>query len=170
MMVTAAMDALPPPAGFVRLAASLRLHNDPDRVAALLRDGRVPWALARVVGPDGSELRRFAVDLRLRVGGEKVAFSTFGKAAFLDLGAPRRTAHGWEAEISWLASTAAPLFPVFSGWLTIGREELRIDGLYAPPGGVVGRVADRMLLHVAANATARWVLDEIDRFARGAAV
>lgn len=168
-MVTAAMDARPPPAGFVRLAASLHLHNDPDRLAALLREGRTPWTLGRVPSPDGGGLRRFAIDLRLRVGGEKVALTTFGKAAFLDLGRPRRTATGWEAEISWLASTAAPLFPVFSGWLTIGREELRIDGLYAPPGGVVGRVADRMLLHVAANATARWVLDEIDRFARGAA-
>ena len=168
-MVTAAMDARPPPEGFVRLAASLRLHNDPDRVAMLLRDVRAPWALGRVASPDASELRRFAIDLRLRLGGDKVALTTFGKAAFLDLGVPRRTANGWEAEISWLASTAAPLFPVFSGWLTIGREELRIDGLYAPPGGVVGRVADRMLLHVAANATARWVLEEIDRFAREAA-
>lgn len=168
-MVTAAMDARPPPEGFVRLAASLRLHHDPDRVAELLRDGRTPWTLLRVASSDGGEPRRFAVDLRLRLGGEKVALTTFGKAAFLDLGVPRRTATGWDAEISWLAATAAPLFPVFSGWLTIGREELRIDGLYAPPGGVVGRVADRMLLHVAANATARWVLEEIDRFAREAA-
>jgi hypothetical protein len=39
--------------------------------------------------------------------------------------------------------------------LTVGRDELRIDGLYAPPGGMLGRVADRVLLHVAANATAR---------------
>ena len=168
-MVTAAMDARPPPEGLVRLAASLRVHNDPDRVAALIRDGATPWALGRVASPDGSELRRFAIDLRLRLGGDKAALTTFGKAAFLDLGVPRRTATGWEAEISWLASTAAPLFPVFSGWLTIGREELRIDGLYAPPGGAVGRVADRMLLHVAATATARWVLEEIDRFGRDAA-
>jgi hypothetical protein len=42
---------------------------------------------------------------------------------------------------------------------------MRIEGLYAPPGGVVGRVADRMLLHVAANGTARWLLREIDRAA-----
>ena len=165
-MVTAAMDARPPPAGFVRLAATLRLHTDPGRLAALLNQGRTPWTLTRVASPDGSALRRFAMDLRLRVGGEKAALTTIGKAAFLDLGLPRRTATGWEAEISWLASSAAPLFPVFSGWLTIGREELRIDGLYAPPGGVVGRVADRLLLHVAANATARWVLEEINRFAR----
>jgi hypothetical protein len=56
-----------------------------------------------------------------------------------------------------------------SHWLTISDENLRIDGVYAPPGGVVGRVADRMLLHIAANGTARWLLAEIDSAALGAA-
>ena len=32
----AAAEILPVPEGFVPLAASLRLHSDPDRVAALL--------------------------------------------------------------------------------------------------------------------------------------
>ena len=93
--------------------------------------------------------------------------TTLRKAAYLDLGRTRRTATGWQAEIGWRASTAAPLFPVFSGWLSIGPDEMRIDGLYAPPGGALGRAADRVLLHVAANATARWVLGEIDRAAAG---
>ncbi|HJP71584.1 MAG TPA: hypothetical protein VJ975_07675 [Candidatus Limnocylindria bacterium] len=153
------------PEGFVRLVASVRLRSDPDRVAAALADG-VPWADERVGHPESGEIRRYEVDLRLRVGGESAALTTFSKAAYVDLGRPRRTPRGWEVEIGWRASSAAPLFPVFSGWLTIGPDELRIDGLYAPPGGVVGRVADRMLLHVAANATARWLLDEIDRAAR----
>jgi hypothetical protein len=68
-------------------------------------------------------------------------------------------------EIGWRASRAAPLFPVFSGWLSIRPGELHLEGVYAPPGGVLGRVADRMLLHVAANGTARWLLGEIDRAA-----
>jgi hypothetical protein len=152
------------PEGFVRLVASVRLRSDPDRVAAVLDEGG-PWATERVDHPESGELRRFEVDLRLRVGGESAALTTFSKAAYLDLGRPRRTPTGWEVEIGWRASSAAPLFPVFSGWLTNGPAELRIDGLYAPTGGVVGRVADRMLLHVAANATARWLLDEIDRAA-----
>lgn len=168
-MSVAAMDVKPVPEGFVRLVASARLHNDPDRVADLLREGGTPWAEGLLERSGAPELRRFAVDLRLRVGGESAALSTFRKAAYVDLAAPRRTANGWEAEISWRASGAAPLFPVFSGWLTIGPEDLRIEGLYAPPGGVVGRVADRLLLHVAANATAGWVLGEIDRAALEAA-
>jgi hypothetical protein len=157
------------PEGFVRLVASRRLSSHPDRVAALLGEGGSPWADGRVAYPEGNDLRRFAVDLRLRVGGETAALTSPGKSAYVDLGWPRHTAGGWQVEISWLASTAAPLFPVFSGWLTIGPEELRIDGLYAPPGGTVGLIADRILFHAAANATARWVLGEIDRAALGAA-
>ena len=164
-MVIAAMDARPVPDGFVRLVASMRLRSDPDRVAAMLDDGGMPWAEGSVVHPESPELQRFVVDLRLRIGGDTAALTTVSKAAYLDLGQSRRTAAGWQAEIAWRASTAAPLFPVFSGWLTIGTDELRIDGLYAPPGGTLGRMADRVLLHAAANATARWVLGEIDRAA-----
>jgi hypothetical protein len=156
------MDAGFVPDGIVRLVASTRLHSHPDHVAALLEEPDVSWPGGRIPHPESPDLRRFAVDLRLRVGVEAAAVTTFRKAAFLDLGWPRRTATGWTAEIGWRASSAAPLFPVFSGRLTIEPDALRIDGLYAPPGGVVGRVADRVLLHVAANATARWLLTEID--------
>ena len=168
-MVVAAMDARPVPDGFVRLSASMRLTSDPDHVASLLDDGVTPWAQGRVAHPESPELRRFVVDLRLRIGGETTSLTTISKAAYLDLGRSRRTATGRQAEIGWRASTAAPLFSVFAGWLTIGPDVLSIDGLYAPPGGTLGRVADRVLLHMAANATARWVLGEIDRAALGAA-
>ncbi len=107
-------------------------------------------------------------DLRLRVGGESMGITTFRKAAYVDVGIPERSGDGWVAEIGWQASTAAPLFPVFSGVLAIRPGELHIRGVYAPPGGVVGRVADRVLLHIAANGTARWLLAELDRTARDA--
>lgn len=167
-MVSMATDARPMPDGFVRLAASMPLHNDAERVAALLDSGAL-WADRLVTPATATGLRRYAVDLRLRAGRDGPGLTTFSKAAYVDLGTTRRTATGWEAEIGWQASTAAPLFPVFSGWLIITDENLRVDGVYAPPGGVVGRVADRMLLHVAANGTARWLLGEIDRAALGAA-
>ena len=95
--------------------------------------------------------------------------TTFRKAAYLDLGTPVRTDDGWELDISWRAATGAPLFPVFAGKLVVQAGTMRIEGIYAPPGGVIGRVADRVLLHVAANATARWLLAEIDRAAVGEA-
>ena len=167
-MVSMAADARPMPDGFVRLAASMPLHNDGERVAAIL-DGGELWADRLVTPSSLTGLRRYAVDLRLRVGRDGPGLTTFSKAAYVDLGTTHRTRAGWEVEIGWQASTAAPLFPVFSGRLIVSDEDLRVDGVYAPPGGVVGRVADRVLLHIAANGTARWLLGEIDRAALGAA-
>jgi hypothetical protein len=151
--------------GYVRLAASVPLHGDPRRVVGLLAARSLDWLGDPAGTAEPGGLRRTAVDLRVLIGGEGRSMETFRKAAYVDLGLPRSIGREWEAEIAWRASTAAPLFPVFAGWLTIGTNQLRVDGLYAPPGGIVGRVADRMLLHVAANGTARWLLAEIDRAA-----
>jgi hypothetical protein len=154
---------------FVGLVASARLHADPDRVAELLASGRLAWLEAHSAGPVTDGLRRYSADLRLRIDVGPAGVTTFRKAAFVDLGSPSRVSGGWEMEISWRAASAAPLFPVFAGRLVIEPAELRIEGLYAPPGGRIGRVADRALLHLAARATARWLLAEIDRAALGAA-
>jgi hypothetical protein len=147
--------------GFVRLAASLPLRVSLETLAETLRSGPASWE--ERPGPEG--VRRYAVDLRLRVGSDSAALTTFRKAAYVDLGEVRSSDDGFAVEIGWQAATAAPLFPVFSGELRIGREELALSGLYAPPGGVVGRIADRTLLHVAASGTARWLLDELNRAA-----
>ena len=146
--------------GLVPLAASGPLRGDPDRLAVAIADGTLPMLDSEVHGAEAG-LRRYAVDLRLHVGAAAAGLTTFRKAAFLDVGRPVRVGDGWEVELGWRASTAAPLFPVFFGLLHIERGALRVEGLYAPPGGIIGRVADRMLLHVAANGTARWLLGEL---------
>jgi hypothetical protein len=162
--MAAAADLTRADDGFVRLAASVPLRADADAVAALLERGVVGWE--ERPGLDG--VRRYAVDLRLRLGGPGAALSTFRKAALVDIGAIRRGPGAHEVEIQWRAATAAPLFPVFSGLLRIGPDELSISGLYAPPGGAIGLIADRALLHVAATGTARWLLGEIQREALAA--
>ncbi len=159
-MVAATRDN-PEADDFVRLAASHRARSGPDRIALVLNEGR-PWRSDFTELEPERGFRRFAIDLRLRVGTDAHAITTFGKAARLDLGPCLPTSTGWEAQISWRAASAAPLFPVFAGHLAVDQSELRIDGLYAPPAGAVGRVADRVLLHAAANWTAHWVLVEID--------
>ena len=151
-------------AGFVRLVASVPMRIDPAAVAAMLERGPDDWELRSSNGG----VRRFAVDLRLRLGGESTGLTTFGKAAWVDLGSVRRVGGGYLVPIEWQASSAAPLFPVFAGELGIENERLSVNGLYAPPGGTVGRIADRALLHVAATGTARWLLGDIDRAAREA--
>lgn len=151
--------------GFVRLAASVPLRMDPAAVAAMLGRGPDGWELRSSIGG----IRRYAVDLRLRLGSESTGLTTFGKAAWVDLGPMRQVGTSYAVPIEWQASSAAPLFPVFAGELRIEADRLSVNGLYAPPGGPVGRLADRALLHVAATGTARWLLGEINRAARDAA-
>ena len=151
-------------AGFVRLAAAVPLHADAAAVGAVLRAGPPGWSPVSQGHP-----RRFLLDLRLRLGTDHAGLVTFRKAAYVDLGPVIEHEGVVSAEISWQAAGAAPLFPVFAGELEVDASEVSIQGLYAPPGGVVGRLADRTLLHIAATGTARWLLAELDRLALGAA-
>jgi hypothetical protein len=107
------------------------------------------------------------VDLELRVN-EQTPRVTFRKAAYVDVGPVRAPSlEPIEVGISWRAAGLAPLFPVFSGTLTWADGELGLDGYYAPPGGEVGVIADRLLLNVAARVTARLLLEKIAAAMRG---
>ena len=136
--------------------------SDPPRLAWAIRAAR-GW-LGSDVQPAPAGMHRYQADLRLRVG-DHPSLVTFRKAAFIDIGPVQPHDAGWEAELSWRASTLAPLFPVFSGSIAVRPDEVTISGWYSPPGGTVGRLADRALLHMAAEGTARWFLGELDRVA-----
>ncbi|HEX6474069.1 MAG TPA: hypothetical protein VF114_03155 [Candidatus Limnocylindria bacterium] len=143
-----------------RVAAS-----PPERLAWAVRAARSWLGPEQPDAPRG--MHRHQADLRLRVS-DRPGLVTFGKAAFVDLGEVQPLADGWQVEVSWRAAGLAPLFPVFSGMLVTRAGELSISGWYAPPGGAVGRLADRALLHIAAEGTARWLLGELDRAAQAA--
>jgi hypothetical protein len=145
--------------GFSHLAARHPTHESIDRLAWAIRAAR-SW-LGPEVEPAPSGMRRFQADMRLRVS-DRPSIVTFRKAAFVDIGEPKRVNDGWEAEIAWRASTLAPLFPVFAGTLVARPGELAVSGWYAPPGGGVGRAIDRAVLHVAATRTGLWLLQELD--------
>jgi len=137
--------------------------GDQARLAWAVRAARA-WLGPEVEGnPEG--MHRHQTDLRLRVG-DHPSLVTFRKAAYVDIGPVESLRDGWRVEISWRASTMAPLFPVFSGSLAAHSGEVTLSGWYAPPGGKVGRFADRALLHVAATGTANWLLGELERAAR----
>jgi hypothetical protein len=149
-----------------RLVVRRGAESDPPRLAWAIRAARA-WLGAEVEpAPDGTH--RHQADLRLRVS-ERPSLVTFGKAAYVDFGPVEPLDDGWQVEVSWRAATLAPLFPVFSGTIVARGDELTLSGWYAPPGGAVGRAADRALLHIAAEGTARWLLGEIDRAAMGSA-
>ena len=162
VMVVAAMDARPMPDGFVRLSASTRLRAPPTRVAwAILDDCSQPWPGGLVAAPGEPELRRSGRPAAA-IGGTRPRSPRSGKAAYLDLAAAPRARRRLAGGDRLARSTAGAALPGLLRLADVGPDELRIDGLYAPPGGALGRVADRVLLHIAAEATARWLLGEID--------
>jgi len=151
--------------GPVRLRASVPGQMSPNIADKLLGSDVAAW-LGQPAADPPPGMRRFSADLRLRPddGG---LLATLHKAAYVDLGASQRLNDGLRVEISWRSATLAPLFPVFSGWLTVHPGEIRLDGYYAPPGGAIGLVADRALLHLAARGTARWLLGQLRQAATG---
>jgi hypothetical protein len=144
--------------------ATLRVHRagalDVNRLCTLLADGG--W-LGQVVDVEGLPpgTTRYLTDLVLPLPPDGRLLS-LRKAAFVDVGPIESAAEGGcDAQLAWRSASLAPLFPVFAGRLSARGSGLTIEGHYAPPGGILGRAADRMLLHTAARGTARWFLSNL---------
>jgi hypothetical protein len=149
-----------PPTDVVSLRVRRRVDLDVDAACRALAE---PAWLGQPVATDTlpAGTRRYLTDLVFPLPPEGRLLS-LRKAALVDLGPEARLADGsCRFEISWRSATMAPLFPVFAGRLLLGRAGLTLEGSYAPPGGVLGRAADRMLLHTAANGTARWFVGRV---------
>jgi hypothetical protein len=162
--MTAAMQHQPPGARLhlTRIVVRRRALSEPKRLAWAIRAAR-SW-LGPQVETGRGPMHRHEADLRLRVG-DRPSLVTFKKAAYVDLGAVQPINDGWEVAVAWRAASFAPLFPVFSGTIVARGGELTLSGSYAPPGGAIGRTADRALLHIAAEGTARWLLAALDEAA-----
>lgn len=145
-------------AGAVKLYVAVPARADLGRVPEILGSADADW-LGERVSRDTSEIREFSCDLELRVGPDR--WATFRKAAIVGLRAPRRDDDVWLVPIEWRAATLAPLFPVFVGVLRLSVDRIELDGRYAPPGGTIGYVLDRALLHIAARGTGRWFLQKV---------
>ena len=155
------------PPGTTRLTVRVPATVTRVRARSLLdAPGRNAWLGELIeLRADGGD--RHLVDLELRVS-EQTPRIAFHKAAYVDVGAVRDDQIGpIRIGISWRAAGLAPLLPVFSGTLAWDAGELRLDGYYAPPGGGIGIVADRLLLNVAARGTARLLLERIASAMRG---
>ena len=143
--------------------STLRAHRagpiDLEAFAALFADAA--W-LGQGVELEGLEAdrRRYLTDLVLPLPPDGRLLS-LRKAAFVDIGPCLTADEGVDVEIAWRSASLAPMFPVFAGVLRARANGLSIEGHYAPPGGVLGRTADRMLLHTAARGTARWLLGHV---------
>lgn len=141
----------------VALHVELPARIDLDRVAVAFTSD-TDW-LGEPVPSATSDTRFLACDLELRVLPDRR--TTFRKSAVVGLGEPVPDRRGWTVPIEWRAATHAPLFPVFAGHLRLTDRRLELDGQYLPPGGTVGYVLDRVLLHIAANGTGHWFLEKV---------
>lgn len=155
------------PVGTSRLRVSVPAPVTPERAAEVLGPGRLTWlgeSVAQAHLPEATA--RHLLDLELRVSDAAPRVS-FRKAAYVDVGPMTSDVASLSLEISWRAAGMTPLFPVFAGTLTWRDGELLLDGYYAPPGGSVGIVADRLLLNVAARGTGRRLLERIAEAMQG---
>jgi hypothetical protein len=146
--------------GTSSLHVSVPVDVPPERAAWVLGPGRERWLGELVAQDPEAASDRYLLDLELRVSdvAPRVAFH---KAAYVDVGAAHADGERHWLEISWQAAGLAPLFPVFAGSLSWRVGMLELNGYYAPPGGSIGAVADRLLLNTAARATGRRLLERI---------
>jgi hypothetical protein len=103
--------------------------------------------------------------LRVRVGPEKWP-ALLAKTVHVRLGPVRNYGEVTLLAFSWEATGPGSLFPALDADLELsplgdGRTELTLRGRYEPPGGVVGRHIDQLLLHRLADATVRAFLTRL---------
>lgn len=132
----------------------------------------VPVGLAEVekrIDRIKGDLKEWA-DLAYREGEElrsKVGpVEGLAKSVSLEIGVAEIHRSGLVYPIKWTASGASALFPELNADLALSQmgqsmTALSLDGTYEPPLGVVGRMADRMILGRVADATVRNWMDRL---------
>jgi hypothetical protein len=105
-------------------------------------------------------------------GERRMAEVGFGKAfrvgrdVLVTVGEPARMEFKTLQPISWRPAHAEALLPAMDAEIEVApmgaeRTQLAMTARYTPPFGLVGRVADRALLHRVAEATIKDFLDRI---------
>lgn len=159
-MTATTVEAMDGMEAIARLEVSRAWQGDPARLCAALTE---PSWLGAVVPSPGErpDVTRLEMDLAFTLSSEGGREVTFKKAALVDIAMGVGGAGGCAGEIAWRASSFSPLFPVFAGRLVMKGGRLTLSGAYAPPGGQLGLLFDRTIIHRFAERTARWLLDEI---------
>ncbi len=135
------------------------LRADP---AGLCRALSEPGWLGRILDDPGPKpgRRRVETDLTFALSDDPRTL-TFRKAALVELEAVAEPDGTCSGIVEWRAATLAPLFPLFAGTVRVHEGGLVLEGGYAPPGGGVGLLVDRAILHHFAERTAIWFLDRL---------
>jgi hypothetical protein len=138
---------------YVELAAP---YADVD--AALTSDGS-EWLPALATSAEEGGERRMA-----EVGFGKAV--RVGRSVVVKVGEPARLEFKTLQPISWRPAHAEALLPAMDAEIEVApmgaaHTQLAMTARYTPPFGMVGRVADRALLHRVAEATIKDFLDRV---------
>ncbi len=132
----------------------------PERVEAQISGEALASmpAIARQVTGEGARLMS---DLGFDIGPARLE-----REIEITLGDARHTVGATLLPISWRAAAAPGLFPVLEGQLEIAglgpaTTQLGISAHYEPPLGVVGKIADRALMHRVAEVTVKDFLERV---------
>ncbi len=130
------------------ISAHQDLVGEFSKLRAALREGPDNW----MPGPfeDGTE--------RITEMCADTPFGRLSRYARVEIGPAEQPADEVIVPISWQSLEDEDLFPTFFGELRLvrvadGRSQLRVQGHYAPPGGVIGQAADAVVMNAIAKAT-----------------
>ena len=142
------------------LKSYTELPVDFERVRAAMRQHPLEW-LAGPAGDAGRDGQRMLLEVGLEVRSHPVS-----GPAWLEVGEPVTGERFALLPLSLGVEDQEGLFPTFTGsldaaWLGAGRTQLALSAQYEPPFGLLGRAADRALLHRAAEAVAQHFLREV---------
>ena len=135
-------------------------------IEAAFEAGVDKWmpALVQTVNGQGEQL---LAELGFDIGKRRIE-----KTIEVTVGQPQRTAGATLVPIRWQAASTAWLFPELDGQLEIAAlgsatTQLGLSATYDPPLGLVGKIADRALLHRVAEVTIKDFLEGVaKRFER----
>ena len=137
-----------------------------EEIEADLATGAKQWMPALAWKSNGQG-QRLLSELGFEIGKRRVA-----REIEVELGALRPITGVTLLPIRWKAASQAGLFPALDGQLEIApvgktRTQVGLSASYEPPLGVLGKVADRALMHRIAEITIKDFLDRIaDRLER----
>jgi hypothetical protein len=131
-----------------------------EEVEADLATGAQQWMPALAWKSNGHG-QRLLSELGFEVGKRRMA-----RRIEVELGALRPMGGVTMLPIRWRAASHAGLFPALDGQLEIApigktTTQLGISASYEPPLGLLGKIADRALMHRVAEITVKDFLDRI---------
>jgi hypothetical protein len=145
---------------FLKSVTELAVDFDEVRAAMLRPPRRWLDGLADVAGDESD---RLLVDVGLAVRGRELS-----RRARLEVGEAVTTDRVVSLPLRMHVEEKERLFPTLDGsldaaWLGPGRTHLALLAQYEPPFGVVGRAADRALLHRVTEAVTQRFLEAVAR-------